>query len=276
MLVWGAFAFAAFLVPPVLLPVVQPVLNRLRRTAVPLLVAAEAVTLPIDIARIGDGWPSVTDLAMVRSVLFETSVGSAWQVEAGATLLLMLACFWRGRGRTAAVAIAAAGLLTSLALTGHAALHEGWLGMAHRANDALHVLAAGAWLGALLPLLLLLKHVDGTRMGRSAVMALRRFSTAGHLAVALVLATGAANTALVLGRLPADWSRPYQALLSAKIALVALMVCLAVVNRYVFVRRISQDRRPAIESVKAVTLIEIGLGASVVGLVAVFGMLEPG
>ena len=276
MLLWGAFAFTSFLTPSILFSVVHPVLRGLERAAVPLLVATVTASLPIEVAQIGDGWASVSDVSTFWSVLFDTSVGSAWQVEAGAALLLVLACFWRGRGRRAAIALAAGGVLTTLSLTGHAAIHEGWLGLAHHANDALHVLAAGAWLGALLPLLPLLNHVDGTDLGQRAVTALRRFSTAGHVTVSLVLATGATNTALVLGRVPTDWSRPYQAMLSAKIVLVALMVCLAVVNRYVFVRRMGQDRRRGTEKVKAVTLIEIGLGASVLGLVAVFGMLEPG
>jgi putative copper export protein len=109
--------------------------------------------------------------------------------------------------------------------------------IAQRANDVLHVLAGGAWLGALLPLIPILRLLDEPDCHADALLSLRRFSTAGHIAVALVLTSGVINTALILQRLPTDWSSPYQALLALKIILIAGMTGLAIVNRYIFVPR---------------------------------------
>ena len=213
--------------------------------------------------------------ATIRAVLFETGVGRVWQAQAGAALLLAASLAMPRRLRAKATAATSGLLLAMLALTGHAAMHEGLLGLGHRANDALHVLAGGAWLGALLPVLLVLGGLDDPRRQRDAGIALRRFSAAGHAAVALVVATGAVNTMLVLGRLPADWSSPYQALLAIKIALVLTMAMLALINRYVLVPRLSRGRDAAVRGLRSATLAEIGLGVAVIGCVAVFGLLEP-
>jgi putative copper resistance protein D len=102
-----------------------------------------------------------------------------------------------------------------------------------------------------------------------------RFSTSGHVAVALVIATGLIDTLLVVGKLPLDWSLPYQLLLAAKMALVAVMVGLAVVNRYVFVPRLARNRDGATAAILRATMAEIAIGTAVLALVAWFGTLDP-
>ena len=104
---------------------------------------------------------------------------------------------------------------------------------------------------------------------------MRRFSTAGHGAVALVIATGAGNIALVLKTWRLDGSSPYQVLLSAKILVVLVMTVLAIVNRYVLVPRMAVDRGGALRALRAATVAEIALGAAAIACVSVFGLLEP-
>lgn len=106
-------------------------------------------------------------------------------------------------------------------------------------------------------------------------VAVRRFSTAGHAAVAVVIATGAMNTVLVLGQWPIDPATPYQALLAMKIALVFIMTALAVVNRYILVPRMTRDRIRTIQALRLATVVEIGLGFGVIALVSAFGLIEP-
>lgn len=276
MALWGSCGFLWAFVPAGLAGEIGPRLAFQRTTAVVVAVATTIVALPVEAAAIGNGWPDALDPATVRGVLFETSVGTAWLAQAAVALLLATTLALPASKRSGATALASGLLLATLALTGHAALHEGALGVAHRFNDAVHVLAAGAWLGALVPLLpLLLSLNDGTRR-HDAGLALRRFSKAGHGAVAVVITTGALNTMLVLGRWPTDWSTPYQAMLAAKIALVLVMMVLAIGNRYVLVPRIAYARDSAVRSLREATMAEIVLGALVVGLVSVFGLLEPG
>lgn len=275
MLLFGASAYLATLVPRDLAWDVGRCLRFVRVVLIALAVATTAAALPVQTAVIGDGWPDALDPTTIRAVLFETSVGGAWRTEAVAALLVAAALAASAPYRQAVTALAAGLLVASLALTGHAVMQEGWLGMAHRVNDAVHVLAGGAWLGALVPLSLTLAALNDPERREAAEMALSRFSTVGHVAVALIILSGVINTILVLGRWPTDWSSPYQAMLAAKIALVVAMVCLAIVNRYGFIPRMAAHRPDVVRAIRSGTIAELTLGLGVVGLVSVFGMLAP-
>ena len=275
LLCWGCFAYIATLVPHQLAVAVGSRLRGYRLTAVVLAVGTTMAALPLEAADIGDGWSAIPDWPTTRAVLFETSVGQAWQIQAVLALLLAATLAMPAWMQARATAVASGLLLACLALTGHAAMHEGGLGVLHRLNDAVHVLAGGAWLGSLLPLLLILRAIDKPSHQVEAALALRRFSTAGHLAVAAIVATGVANTLLVLGRWPTDLSSPYQALLAAKIAIVFVMTTLALANRYIVVPRMKRDPISSARALRVATIVEIALGFGVVGLVSVFGLLEP-
>ncbi len=275
MALWGAFAFLWALVPSNLADGVGRGLSMPRTVAIVVAVATTGAALPIEAAAIGNGWPDALDPATVRAVLFETSVGPALMAQGVAALLLAATLGAPSRMRNGGTAVASGLLLATLALTGHAAMHEGGLGVAHRLNDAIHLLAGGAWLGALMALPPLLRALDDRSVSRDAGVALRRFSSAGHWAVAVVILTGVLNTLLVLGRWPTDFLSPYQAMLAAKVALVAIMTTLAIVNRYVLVPRMTRSRDDAIRALRRATKAEIALGIAVVGLVSAFGLLEP-
>jgi putative copper resistance protein D len=275
MLLWGAFGYLATLVPPDLARGIGRRLEPLRVAAIAVAVATTAAALFLESALIGAGWPDALHPATIGTVLLETSVGRAWQIQAVAAVLVGLTLAAPSARRPAATALAAGLLSASLALTGHAVMQEGWLGVAHRVNDAIHVLAGGAWVSALVPLLPILAALDEPERRRQADGALRRFSTAGHVAVALVVLSGVINTALVLGRWPIHWSSPYQAMLGSKIVLVAIMICLALTNRYRLLPRLATDRLGASAALRLSTITELVLGLAVIGLVSVFGMLEP-
>ncbi len=275
MLSWGAFAYLATLVPQTLAGEIGRRLEAFRVLAIILAVATTAAALPLETAMIGEGWPDALDPATTRAVLLETSVGWAWQVQAVAASLVAVTLAASAARRQAVTALASGLLLASLALTGHAAMHEGGLGIAHRVTDAVHLLSGGAWIGALVPLLPALGALKHAKRRREAETAVSRFSAAGHVAVALVILSGVLNTILVLGRWPTDWSSSYQVMLDAKIALVAVMVGLAIANRYGFVPRLASDRPNAVRALRSDTMVELALGLGAIGLVSFFGMLEP-
>ena len=93
--------------------------------------------------------------------------------------------------RWAIAALLAAALAAALVHSGHAAATAGWIGTLHRAADGLHLIAASAWLGGLVPLALLLA---ATRRGEYSASGRARghvaISTLGLISVGILVATG--------------------------------------------------------------------------------------
>lgn len=79
MLVWGAFAYLAALVPRDLADRVDVRLRAFRVAAVAVAMAAAVAVLPLEAAAIGDGWVDALDATVLRAVLFDTDVGHALQ-----------------------------------------------------------------------------------------------------------------------------------------------------------------------------------------------------
>lgn len=275
-LLWGASAYLWALVPEGLADAVAARLRPWAVAAVATLTLAVAAKLPVEAAGLGDGWRDALDAATLRGLLFDTDLGPAWAAQAACAALLAACAAVRARRRAGAFALVSGLTLASLASEGHAAAGEGWLGALARANDVVHVLSGGAWLGSLPPVLIILAASAAGRRGGEAAAALRGFSRAGHAAVALVLLSGAVSTALVVGRWPVDLASPYEVLLDAKIACVLAMAALALVNRYVLVPRLARDPASAGRALRLGTLAEVPLGLAALALVAVFGLLDPG
>ncbi len=124
-----------------------------------------------------------------------------------------------------------------MAGVGHAAMHDGWVGALQRTNHALHLflrLGVGRRAVAicLLPATGARALASGSDNRHDAF-----FSRYGHLAVAGAIASGIGNTLLIQGQLIGD--SPWGTVLLFKCALVAGMVAIALVNRYVLVPRMS-------------------------------------
>jgi putative copper resistance protein D len=270
---YGVSGFIACVAPKRLGQAITASSNFLTVAASSLAVFSTLAWLPIEAAVIGESWQSALDRSTLSVLLCDTAMGKAWLVRLALSLLLAAALLWRS---TPIARLALSGLLlASLALTGHANMDEGTRGVLHILNDAAHLLAGGAWLGSLLALPGCLARLRDPAFCTEAKTALRRFSSAGHLAVALAIATGIVNTVLVLGRWPTDFTSTYQMLLVAKMALVAGMTGLALVNRYIFVPHMVAEPDRAIIQIRHGTYAELALGAGVLALVAFFGILDP-
>src|SRR6185312_3494217 len=95
----------------------------------------------------------------VWTVLLHTTFGHDWLARLVlavlvAVALCLLSAARAGRSRWAVAALLGAAFAASLVHSGHAAATAGWLGTIHRAADGLHLIAASAWVGGLLPLVL--------------------------------------------------------------------------------------------------------------------------
>jgi copper resistance protein D len=229
----------------------------------------------LEAAQMGDGWIDGVNPGVLADVLLDTAFGRVWQWRLGLALVLVGALAFRRHDRWAFVVPVSALLLASLGLTGHAIMQSGQVGALHRINDALHLLAAGAWLGGLLPFILCLGQFDHPQLRSEVGVTLRRFSGVGHFIVALVVLTGVINTALTLGAWPIDLSSPYQTMLAIKIAIVAAMIAMALFNSYVLAPRMTNETGLALQALKIDSIAEVALGTTVLALVSAFGILAP-
>jgi putative copper resistance protein D len=189
----------------------------------------------------GQPLPEALGRQTLGTVIAETHFGQVWLARAALSLVLaaLLAVAWRplamaGRAVLALCAIVAAALLSSLALAGHANAEHGAQRGIHLAADAVHLLAAGAWLGALLPLAALLGRPSASADGATldaVADAVRRFSFLGLLAVSALLITGIVNASFTVATIPALLTTRYGHLLLFKLALVVGMLAFAANNR---------------------------------------------
>ncbi|MDU6412693.1 MAG: copper homeostasis membrane protein CopD [Yersiniaceae bacterium] len=275
MQLFGISVFTRLLAPP---PFGAVLLHRLRYWqggAGVLTLITACLMVAVQGGLMGEGWQDVTAFPIWVAVL-DTAFGQVWRWHLLAAALLLLSLLLPAeRSRDMLILLAATALLVGLGSVGHAAMREGVAGVAQRANHTLHLLAAAYWSGSLLPLLFCLHFSRCGPWRREAVRALLRFSTFGHLAVALVIATGVIDTWLIVQGWPLDRRSPYQMLLLVKAALVAVMVGLALYNRYRIVPRFTTAPAQARRGVVRVTALLLGLSLLVILLVSVFATLEP-
>ncbi|WP_342324937.1 copper homeostasis membrane protein CopD [Kosakonia sp. BYX6] len=271
MLIFGCALFSAWLAPRELRRLLTQRFHILQRYCLWLCAASAIMMYAVQGGMMADGWPDVW-----RPVVWMAVVGTqsgtilAWQIIIA--LLTLIAALLQPMQQKRLVLLVAIQFLLAAGL-GHAAMRYGVMGVVQRGNHALHLLCAAMWLGGLLPVLFCMQLASG-QWRQPAIAAMMRFSRYGHLAVAGVLLTGMINTLLIQG-LVWPWHSGWGRMLLLKCALVALMVAIALVNRYVLVPRLSLDNEAAQQRFISLTRAEVGLGALVLAAVSLFATWEP-
>jgi putative copper resistance protein D len=221
-------------------------------------------------------------------VLSQTTFGRAWLVRfalacaLAATLPALLSPQGhKARWLEAAATILAAAFAGTLAWSGHAAGGLGSEAVFHPAADVLHLIAAAAWVGALLPLIALFAAAGADDASLAiARTATARFSILGIVSVGTLLVTGIVNTYYLAGSVPALLHTDYGRLLLIKIALFVAMVAIAAVNRFRLTPRLLQQASiassyDALRQLRRNAAIEALAGAIVIAIVAALGTMAP-
>jgi copper resistance protein D len=220
----------------------------------------------------------------LRDVLNLTQFGLVSQIRSALAIVLAIclaferSALWRWLGLGAAV-----GLMASIAWTGHAASTPGATGNLHLVADALHVLAAAAWIGGLVSLVLLLAAISripplpGAALAQDAA---RRFSTLGIISVAILILSGIVNAWILVGSFHALLVTEYGQILILKIVIFASMLGFAAVNRVWLTPRLAlpsgdAGQSEALRQLKRNTAIEIALGFTIFVVVGMLGTQHP-
>ncbi len=180
-----------------------------------------------------------------------------------------------------------AGLITaSFAWTGHGSAGDGAAGRLHQAADALHLLAAGAWIGALVEFCARVRlglRTSDTTPARALLLGLSRFSATGPAIVAVLVVTGVINSWVLIGprNLALLFTTPYGLALMVKLGLFAGMLALAAINRRRLTPRLQAvlgaeaDADAALKALRRSLIAETALGLLVLAAVAWLGVQVP-
>lgn len=260
-----------------------------------LLAAAVAALLSgvlwfvFSVANMSGTLADVADREVLRTVLTETTFGSVWTSRLVLSIVMVGLLCNRvvskfGPRRDLIRAVLAAVLLISLAGVGHSQIEEGLVDIIHVTSDAAHLLAAGAWLGGLVPLgyILLLDGRESGSAGVDLYGILRRFSSMGYVAVATLIGSGLLNGWFLIGNVSGLFATPYGKMLIVKLVLFAGMLALAASNRFWIVPSLTEDRQDDRSGSTAWTgklrnhvLSEQFLGLMVLLIVSVLGTMRP-
>jgi putative copper resistance protein D len=166
-------------------------------------------------------------------------------------------------------------LLVSLAWISHAAAARVQpLGLF---GDALHLCAAGVWIGGLAPLAIFLAHEPVFSSDKKVVLVLERFSTLSLCCVSVLIVSGISNSWLLVGSIHALFTTPYGRLLLVKLALFGILIGLGARNRLTIKTKLlrAQTSSNLLPQLRRNVICEICLGAVVIAIVACLGATPP-
>ncbi|HSF57653.1 MAG TPA: copper homeostasis membrane protein CopD [Candidatus Binatia bacterium] len=230
----------------------------------------------------------------IVSFLSGTQFGTVWLVRM--VVLCLLAAMlspeffgWLNRNSTQLFvggSILSAILLMSLAVAGHASAAEGTTLLLRIGIDALHLLAAGVWLGGLIPLVIFLNWIKATHRPSTLVMAQQataRFSRIGFVSVTVLFLTGLFNAWYLVGAFPPLLGTNYGYLLLAKLGILIPLMGLASRNRWRLKPGLSDlaknndfEKMPEIlAQLRRSVIGETVLGAAILVIVAIMGITPP-
>lgn len=228
------------------------------------------------------------DWPMIEAMIIGTEMGMAFLIRLALLIVGLCALMTSRAGRPTSLiaALCFAGALLTLSWSGHAAATEGGLGLFHRLNNGVHLLATSLWLGAIAWFLMLTVKAHRQRELIPALPLLRVMHGFAPLGVGLVAAaalTGVINAQLIFGleNSVAVLTTPYGILLIAKVLLVGMMLAFgahnARIGRRAAVKGESDKSEPSItlSRLRRSLAGELMMAVGVIGLVAVLGMLSP-
>jgi len=217
-----------------------------------------------------------------RTVLFETQFGRVWQLRLGLIAVafsLVASGLAQDEVRRALILVLwllSVVLLISLAWISHAAAARVQpLGLV---GDALHLCAAGGWIGGLAPLAIFLARASASSsLGERAAPVLQRFSILSLCCVSVLLVSGISNSWLLVGSIHALFTTPYGRLLFLKLTLFGILIGFGARNR--FVVKTALLKTPAgsdlLPQLRRNVICEACLGLAVVAIVACLGVTPP-
>ena len=213
---------------------VRLVLLRLARISAACGLIVGFAWLTLESAVIAGADSASMTLHVLPVVALQTQFGQWLTVRLG-LLLVVFSLLCAAPLATVAATVLAAATLAIQPMLGHAGAIGGGVGIELIISETLHLLAAGAWLGGLLPLFISL----GILPHEQAATACRNFTPIGLAAVLILAGTAVVQVAEFMGGLPGLFGTGYGHVALVKLGLFVVLLTLAGLNRLVFTDRLA-------------------------------------
>ena len=161
----------------------------------------------------------------LRSLFWESDVSSAQLARLGGATLILVSLWFQRRLAAVSAVLGIALIVLSFPLMGHTRSHDGSAVLG--ALLAVHIFVAAFWFGALVPLLLCMRHGAGPALGAL----LGAFSRLAVRLVPLLLGAGVVLAWVLLGSLSALLST-YALFLLIKLTAAVVLLLLAASNKH--------------------------------------------
>lgn len=277
--VFGALVFRTVIAPPVLdgiPPALAVAIERrlLRATQLGIAVCLLALLtwLVLQGADMGGAGTIAQAVAIVPVLVRSTAFGHLMVGQFAVTLAAGVV-LGRRPGRLRRVPALGLAALAVALQAGHSHAASMYAGPSLLlASDIVHLLSAGAWLGGLLPLLLLVRLAPP----QAAHAAAHRFSPLGKLCVLALAASAAFQGWVLVASIPGLVGTAYGWMVLVKLVLFGLLLAFAVANQYRFAPALLKQRAAAAkQSLVRSIAAETGCGLAIIVAAAVLSSLPP-
>lgn len=216
-----------------------------------LLLLAVVVRSALEPARMAGAYGGVFD-PFLRSLFWESDVSSAQLARLGGAILILGSVWFQRRLSLVSAVPGIALIVLSFTLMGHTRSHDGSAVLG--ALLAVHIFVAAFWFGALVPLLLCMRHGAGPALGEL----LRAFSRLAVRLVPLLLGAGLVLAWVLLGSVSALLST-YALLLLTKLSLALVLLLLAAANKHRLSPAVAAGDGAAMLALRRSIAAELGL-----------------
>ena len=252
-------------------PAARRRLVRLAKCSAGLAVLLGIGWMLLEAAAIGGTTSLRGAVAVLGPVMRGTRFGQLMGVRLA--LLALALPFLGGRNARLATGLVLAGSALGMqGFLGHAGASGGSLGAMLLASEAVHLLAAGAWLGGLVPLFLLV----GSLPPAAGACACESFTPVGLSAVLAIACTAVVQAWQLIGSLAGLFGTAYGRVALLKLALFFVLLMLASINRLVLTERLRDPVRPVTRlALRTSIAAEAFIGAAVIVVAAFLASAIP-
>jgi putative copper export protein/mono/diheme cytochrome c family protein len=231
-----------------------------------------AVWLVLQAGQMAETDGLAASLHAVPAVLAKTAFGHVILAQFATLAILLALVFLRGAASRPRAALGVAALAVALQ-AGHSHAYGMYGGPSVLLwCDVLHLLGAGAWLGGLAPLLLLVQRAPP----KAGAVAARWFSPLGKACIAALVVSAIVQGWVLVATLPGLVGTAYGWMVLVKSVLFAVLLGFAAANRYRFAPALLADQAGAAKSVLIRSiLLQTGFALAIIAAAIVLSMLPP-